>query len=74
MIRMMARTQEAEVPCPGCAVVSNRVHSTYRRSLADTPVGDRPVWIELTAAAVLRERSLFAAYFRRTGRRPDRSL
>ncbi|MEV0495526.1 transposase family protein [Streptomyces atratus] len=45
---MVARTREAEVPCPGCAVVSNRVHSTYGRSLADTPVGDRPVRIELT--------------------------
>ncbi|MFE4958578.1 ISL3 family transposase [Streptomyces sp. NPDC056653] len=45
---MVARTREAEVPCPGCAVVSNRVHSTYGRSLIDTPVGDRPVLIELT--------------------------
>lgn len=34
--------------CPGCTVVSNRVHSRYERSLADTPVGDRPVRIELT--------------------------
>ncbi|MFD4946643.1 transposase family protein [Streptomyces sp. NPDC058409] len=34
--------------CPGCATVSNRVHSTYGRCLADTPVGDRPVLIELT--------------------------
>lgn len=48
MIRMVARTQEAEAPCPGCAVVSNRVHSTNGRSLADTPVGDRPVRIEPT--------------------------
>ncbi|MER5689689.1 transposase family protein [Streptomyces sp. NPDC002205] len=48
VIRMVARAQEAEVPCPECAVVSNRVHSTYGRSLADTPVGDRPVLIELT--------------------------
>ncbi|MGF6942341.1 transposase [Streptomyces auratus] len=28
--------------------MSNRVHSTYGRCLADTPVGDRPVLIELT--------------------------
>lgn len=48
VIRMVARTPEAEVPCPGSAVVSNRVHSTYGRSLADTPVGDRPALIELT--------------------------
>ncbi|WP_326608710.1 transposase family protein [Streptomyces sp. NBC_01799] len=45
---MVARTREAEVPCPGCAVVSNRVHSTYGRSPIDTPVGDRSVLIELT--------------------------
>lgn len=45
---MVARTREAEVACPGCAIVSNRVHSTYGRCLADTPVGDRPVAIELT--------------------------
>ncbi|MFF6983812.1 transposase family protein [Streptomyces sp. NPDC008343] len=47
-IRLVARTRDTEVTCPGCAVVSNRVHSTYGRSLADTPVGDRPVLIELT--------------------------
>ncbi|WP_308314407.1 transposase family protein [Streptomyces sp. GbtcB7] len=35
--------------CPGCAVMSNRVHSAYGKRLADTPVGDRPVLIELTA-------------------------
>ncbi|WP_283959588.1 transposase family protein [Streptomyces mirabilis] len=44
----MARTRVAEVACPGCAVMSKRVHSTYGRCLADTPVGDRPVLIELT--------------------------
>lgn len=46
--RLMARTRVAEVACPGCAVMSKRVHSTYGRCLADTPVGDRPVLIELT--------------------------
>ncbi|MGW8881579.1 transposase family protein [Streptomyces mirabilis] len=44
----MARTRVAEVACPGCAVMSKGVHSTYGRCLADTPVGDRPVLIELT--------------------------
>ncbi|MFD8007177.1 transposase family protein [Streptomyces mirabilis] len=34
--------------CPGCAVMSNRVHITYGKRLADTPVGDRPVLTELT--------------------------
>ncbi|MCX4410076.1 transposase family protein [Streptomyces sp. NBC_01764] len=48
VIRLMASTREAEVACPGCAVTSNRVHGTYGRRLADTPVGDRPVLVELT--------------------------
>lgn len=48
VIRLMARTRVAEVACPGCAVMSKGVHSTYGRCLADTPVGDRPVLIELT--------------------------
>jgi hypothetical protein len=38
-IHLRARTREAGVACPGCAVVSNWVHSRYERSLADTPVG-----------------------------------
>ncbi|MEV6655387.1 transposase family protein [Streptomyces sp. NPDC051219] len=44
----MASTRNSEVACPGCAVMSNRVHSRYGRRLADMPVGDRPVLIELT--------------------------
>ncbi|WP_406223119.1 transposase family protein [Streptomyces decoyicus] len=44
----MTRTREAEVACPRCTAVSNRVHSTYGRRLADTPVGERQVLIELT--------------------------
>ncbi|WP_239516912.1 MULTISPECIES: ISL3 family transposase [unclassified Streptomyces] len=48
MIRLVARTREIGVACPGCAAVSSRVHSTYGRRLAGTPVGDRPVRIELT--------------------------
>ena len=47
-IRLAARTREAEATCPGCAAVSNRVHSTYGRSLAGTTVGDRPALIEPT--------------------------
>lgn len=47
-VHVVTRTRKAEVACPGCAVASNRVHSTYGRCLADTPVGDRPVLIELT--------------------------
>ncbi|MEV5200545.1 transposase family protein [Streptomyces sp. NPDC053720] len=34
--------------CPDCECPSNRVRSCYQRRLADTPVGDQPVRIELT--------------------------
>lgn len=47
-VHVVARTREAKVACPGCAEVSDRLHSTYGRCLADAPVGDRPVLIELT--------------------------
>ncbi|MGW6909555.1 transposase family protein [Streptomyces sp. NPDC054940] len=48
VMRMVANTRETEVACPGCAALSGRVHSTYGRRVADTPVGDQPVLIELT--------------------------
>ncbi|MFD9072534.1 transposase family protein [Streptomyces lasiicapitis] len=34
--------------CPNCAMPSERVHSTYERHLADGPVGDRAVRIDLS--------------------------
>lgn len=34
--------------CPACATVSHRIHSRYRRRLADLPIGTQPVVIELT--------------------------
>ncbi|MET7844979.1 transposase family protein [Streptomyces sp. NPDC005356] len=48
-MQLVARTRETEVACPDCAALSDRVHSQYGRCLADTPVGDRPVLIKLTA-------------------------
>lgn len=48
VVRLVARTRDTEVACPGCAAFSSRVHSTYGRCLADTPVGNRPVVIKLT--------------------------
>ncbi|WP_373304966.1 transposase family protein [Streptomyces bluensis] len=45
--------------CPACTVASDRVHSTYRRCLADMPVGDQPVSIELTV------RRLYCEHFRK---------
>ncbi|WP_308380170.1 ISL3 family transposase [Streptomyces sp. ISL-43] len=47
-VRVSARTRGSCVPCPDCSVWSNRVHSTYGRRLADTPVGGQPVLVELT--------------------------
>lgn len=35
-------------PCPDCGVVSRRVHSRYCRTLADCPVGGRPLLVRLT--------------------------
>ncbi|MER7952803.1 ISL3 family transposase [Streptomyces sp. NPDC096079] len=48
VVRLVARTQPIGVACHACWAVSIRVHSVYVRRLEDTPVGDRPVVIELT--------------------------
>ncbi|MFI9311109.1 transposase family protein [Streptomyces triculaminicus] len=42
-----AHAHGLEAACPGCGVLSGRVHSGYVRRLADSPVGGRPVAIEL---------------------------
>ncbi|MFD0297169.1 ISL3 family transposase [Streptomyces sp. NPDC127118] len=47
-MHIVARTLDGTAPCPDCECPSNRVHSCYQRRLADTPVGDQPVRIELT--------------------------
>ena len=36
-----------EAVCPRCEVISARVHSRYRRRLADAPVGGRPVLLRV---------------------------
>ena len=46
---MLARTCASEAICPGCGVVSRRVHSSYRRKLADTASGGQEVLIDLQA-------------------------
>ena len=46
---MLARTCASEAACTGCGVVSRRVHSSYRRQLADTASGGREVLIDLQA-------------------------
>ena len=46
---MLARTCASEAACTGCAAVSRRVHSSYRRQLADTASGGHEVLIDLQA-------------------------
>ncbi|UGT68342.1 transposase family protein [Nocardia gipuzkoensis] len=53
MVRIDAATREEAVVCPGCSTPSRRVHSRYRRRLADTAITGREVVI------VLRVRRLF---------------
>ena len=42
-----ARARADLAACPGCGIVSGRVHSRYQRRLADTAVGGRRVVIRL---------------------------
>jgi len=46
---VLARTCASEAACPGCGVVSRRVHSRYQRKLADTASGGQEVLIHLLA-------------------------
>ncbi|WP_369220599.1 ISL3 family transposase [Streptomyces sp. R39] len=47
-VLVVARARDGTaVPCPGCGVPTRRVHSRYRRRLADAAVGGRPVVIGL---------------------------
>ena len=48
-MHVLARTCAAEAACPGCGVVSRRVHSHYQRKLADTASGGQEVLIHLQA-------------------------
>ncbi|XRC77913.1 ISL3 family transposase [Streptomyces xinghaiensis] len=48
LLRVPARTCGDAVACPGCGVVSRRVHSRYVRHLDDCQVGGRPVVIDLS--------------------------
>ncbi|MEV4135667.1 transposase family protein [Dactylosporangium sp. NPDC049742] len=44
---IVARVRGSEAGCQACAVPSSRVHSRYRRTLADAPVAGRPFRILL---------------------------
>jgi transposase len=48
-VHVLARTCVAEAACPGCGLVSRRVHSRYERNLADTASGGQEVVICLHA-------------------------
>ena len=48
-MHVVARTRASEAACPGCGVASRRVHSRYRRQLADTASGCQEVLIHLDA-------------------------
>ena len=43
----VARSRSAMSPCPSCGRVSARIHSRYRRCLADLPAHGRRVRISL---------------------------
>ncbi|MFC7831083.1 transposase family protein [Streptomyces sp. NPDC057375] len=45
---IVARTRDGTIaPCPDCDTPARRVHSRYRRRLADAALGNRPVVIDL---------------------------
>jgi len=50
VVRVMARTLDGALACPSCGVCSYRVHSRYRRHLADAAVavGGCPVVVDLS--------------------------
>jgi transposase len=48
-VHVLARTCASEAACPGCGVLSRRVHSRYVRKLADAASGGQEVLIHLQA-------------------------
>jgi transposase len=46
-VRMTAAAAGEQGTCPGCGAASSRVHSRYRRRVADAPIGGAPVVIGL---------------------------
>jgi transposase len=44
---LSARSLAAGASCPRCGTLSTSVRSRYQRSVADTPIGGRPVWLIL---------------------------
>jgi transposase len=46
-ITLVLSTRRSEVPCPDCGTLSARVHSRYRRTLADLPCSGVAVEVDL---------------------------
>ena len=46
-MRIQARAGDREAACPACGVLSQRVHSRYRRLLADTAAGGQELLVRL---------------------------
>ncbi|MEF9915628.1 ISL3 family transposase [Streptomyces sp. P5-A9] len=47
VIRVVARTRDAPIPCPMCGVPTGRVHGYYVRTVADVPVDGRRVVVNV---------------------------
>jgi transposase len=46
-VRLAARVRATTADCTRCGQLAARVHSNYRRHLADAPISGRPVAIAL---------------------------
>ncbi|MFC8718653.1 transposase family protein [Kitasatospora sp. NPDC057198] len=47
MVRVDAHSRCPAAECPSCGAMGHRVHSTYRRRLADRPLGGRLIVLTL---------------------------
>jgi zinc-finger of transposase IS204/IS1001/IS1096/IS1165 len=52
-VQIVARTRAGQALCPSCGVPSDKVHSRYRRRLADVAVGGRRAVIVLLVRRLL---------------------
>lgn len=80
-VAILASTEASASRCPECGYPSRRVHSRYRRTLADLPWGGVPVSLRITVRKLfcdnpLCRRKVFAervgGVARRYARRTDR--
>jgi len=74
LVRVLARTCASEAACPGCGVLSRRVHSRYQRWLADTASGVQEVLIHLRARRFFCSNDACAKAMFAEQVRPDRPL